>query len=71
MMETLIVVGRYLGCKACSRRYIEQEVLCDLLKVLVRLDPEAYRFRMNDTMERSILDEPRKGSQSEMAKDSN
>ena len=52
MMEALIVVGRYLGCKGCSHRYIEQEVLYDLLKVLVRLDPEAHRFRMSDTMEK-------------------
>ena len=59
MMEALIVVGRYLGCGGCSHRHIEEEVLCDLLNVLVRLDPEAHRFRMNDAMEVSTSDESR------------
>ena len=60
MMEALIVVGRYLGCGGCSHRYTEEEVLCDLLNALARLDPEAHGFRMSDTMEVSTLDEPRK-----------
>ena len=55
MMETLIAAGRHLGCDGCSHRCTEEEVLCDLLNALVRMDPEAHRF----WTEGSMLDEPR------------